>query len=100
VEDDLVIALMIEEFVRDFGYAVSSVAGTVAMARLQIALRNCARCSPLRRPICVGPIVESRGNAINERGFMVRPRSSIRVMSALPPIARLLGLDAMSALCQ
>ncbi|MGB8284225.1 MAG: hypothetical protein WCE74_25285, partial [Pseudolabrys sp.] len=40
VEDDLVIALMIEEFVREFGYAVSSVAGTVAMARLQIALRN------------------------------------------------------------
>ncbi|MGB8826642.1 MAG: hypothetical protein WCD25_25185, partial [Pseudolabrys sp.] len=27
-------------FVREFGYAVSSVAGTVAMARLQIALRN------------------------------------------------------------
>ena len=40
VEDDLVIALMIEEFVREFGYAVSSVAGTVAMARLQIGLRN------------------------------------------------------------
>ena len=40
VEDDLVIALMIEEFVREFGYAVSSVAGTVAMARQQIALRN------------------------------------------------------------
>ena len=40
VEDDLVIALMIEEFVREFGYAVSSVAGTVAMARLQIAHRN------------------------------------------------------------
>jgi hypothetical protein len=40
VEDDLVIALMIEEFVREFGYAVSSVAGTVAMARLQIAQRN------------------------------------------------------------
>ncbi|MGC1700532.1 MAG: hypothetical protein WA796_17720 [Pseudolabrys sp.] len=31
---------MIEEFVREFGYAVSSVAGTVAMARQQIALRN------------------------------------------------------------
>ena len=40
VEDDLVIALMIEEFVREFGYAVSSVAGTVAMARQQIAQRN------------------------------------------------------------
>ena len=40
VEDDLVIALMIEEFVREFGYAVSSVAGTVAMARLQIAQHN------------------------------------------------------------
>jgi CheY-like chemotaxis protein len=40
VEDDLVIALMIEELVREFGYAVSRVAGTVAMARLQIAQHN------------------------------------------------------------
>jgi CheY-like chemotaxis protein len=40
VEDDLVIALMIEELVREFGYKVSSVAPTVAMARLQIAMRN------------------------------------------------------------
>jgi CheY-like chemotaxis protein len=40
VEDDLVIALMIEELVREFGYAVSRVASTVAMARLQIAQHN------------------------------------------------------------
>ena len=31
---------MIEELVREFGYAVSRVAGTVAMARLQIAQHN------------------------------------------------------------
>jgi CheY-like chemotaxis protein len=40
VEDDLVIALMIEEIVRDLGYAVSGVAGTIATAHLQIAKRD------------------------------------------------------------
>jgi len=40
VEDELVIALMIEELVRELGYTVSSVAPTVAMARLQIAQRK------------------------------------------------------------
>ena len=40
VEDDLVIALMIEESVRELGYTVSSVAGTIATARLQIAKRD------------------------------------------------------------
>ena len=40
VEDELVIARMVEEFVRELGYTVSSVARTVAMARLHIAHRN------------------------------------------------------------
>jgi CheY-like chemotaxis protein len=40
VEDELVTALMVEEFVRELGYTVSSVARTVAMARLQITQRN------------------------------------------------------------
>ena len=40
VEDDLVIALMVEESVRELGYTVSSVAGTIATARLQISKRN------------------------------------------------------------
>ncbi|MGC1824373.1 MAG: response regulator [Pseudolabrys sp.] len=40
VEDERDIALMIEELVREFGYEVSSVARTAAMARLQIAMRN------------------------------------------------------------
>ncbi|MGB9044193.1 MAG: response regulator [Pseudolabrys sp.] len=40
VEDDLVIALMIEEIVRELGYAVSGVAGTIATTRLQIAKRD------------------------------------------------------------
>jgi len=40
VEDERVIALMIEELVRELGYTVSSVARTVAMARLQIAHRK------------------------------------------------------------
>ena len=40
VEDEPVIARMVEESVREFGYTVSSVAPTVAMARLQIAQRN------------------------------------------------------------
>ena len=40
VEDERDIAHMIEELVREFGYEVSSVARTAAMARLQIAMRN------------------------------------------------------------
>ena len=40
VEDERDIALMIEKLVREFGYEVSSVARTAAMARLQIAMRN------------------------------------------------------------
>ena len=40
VEDEPVIARMVEESVREFGYTVSSVAPTVAMARLQITQRN------------------------------------------------------------
>jgi CheY-like chemotaxis protein len=37
VEDDLVIALMMEEIVREMGCAVSGIAGTLGMARLQLA---------------------------------------------------------------
>ncbi|MGC2114261.1 MAG: response regulator [Pseudolabrys sp.] len=40
VEDEPVIARMVEEFVRELGYTVSSVARTIAVARLQIAQRN------------------------------------------------------------
>ena len=40
VEDERDIALMIKELVREFGYEVSSVARTAAMARLQIAMRS------------------------------------------------------------
>jgi len=40
VEDEPVMARMIAELVREFGYEVSSVARTAAMARLQIAMRN------------------------------------------------------------
>jgi CheY-like chemotaxis protein len=40
VEDDLVIALMVEEIVRELGYTVSGVAGTIATAHLQIARRD------------------------------------------------------------
>jgi DNA-binding response OmpR family regulator len=40
IEDDRAIALMIEEIVRELGYTVSGVAGTIAMARLQIAKRD------------------------------------------------------------
>jgi CheY-like chemotaxis protein len=40
VEDEPVIARMVEESVRELGYTVSSVARTVATARLQIAQRN------------------------------------------------------------
>ena len=40
VEDELVIALMIEESVRELGYTISSVARTIGMAHLQIAQRN------------------------------------------------------------
>jgi CheY-like chemotaxis protein len=40
VEDEPVMAHMIAELVREFGYEVSSVARTAAMARLQIAMRN------------------------------------------------------------
>ena len=40
VEDELVIALMIEEIVREMGCAVSGIAGTLGMARLQFAKRD------------------------------------------------------------
>ena len=40
VEDDLVIALMMEEIVREMGCAVSGIAGTLGMARLQLAKRD------------------------------------------------------------
>ena len=40
VEDDLVIALMMEEIVREMGCAVSGIAGTLGMARLQFAKRD------------------------------------------------------------
>ena len=40
VEDDLVIALMMEEIVREMGWAVSGIAGTLGMARLQFAKRD------------------------------------------------------------
>jgi CheY-like chemotaxis protein len=40
VEDDLVIARMVEDIVRELGYTVSSVARTIAMAHLQITKRN------------------------------------------------------------
>ena len=40
VEDDLVIALMMEEIVRGMGCAVSGIAGTLGMARLQFAKRD------------------------------------------------------------
>jgi DNA-binding response OmpR family regulator len=40
IEDDRAIARMIEEIVRELGYTVSGVAGTIAMARLQIAKRD------------------------------------------------------------
>jgi len=40
VEDELLIALMIEETVRDLGYRVSGVAHTIAMATGEFAKRN------------------------------------------------------------
>ena len=40
VEDDLVIALMMEEIVREMGCAVSGIAGTPGMTRLQLAKRD------------------------------------------------------------
>ena len=40
VEDELVIALMMEEIVREMGCAVSGIAGTLGMARLQFAKRD------------------------------------------------------------
>ena len=40
VEDDLVVALMMEEIVREMGWAVSGIAGTLGMARLQFAKRD------------------------------------------------------------
>jgi DNA-binding response OmpR family regulator len=40
VEDELLIALMIEEIVRDIGYRVSGVAHTVAMAGQEVTKRN------------------------------------------------------------
>ena len=36
VEDELVIALMMEEIVREMGCAVSGIAGTLGMARLRL----------------------------------------------------------------
>jgi DNA-binding response OmpR family regulator len=40
IEDELLIALMIEEMVRDIGYRVSGVAHTIAMATREFAKRN------------------------------------------------------------
>jgi CheY-like chemotaxis protein len=40
IEDELLIALMIEEMVRDIGYRVSGVAHTMAMAGRELAKRN------------------------------------------------------------
>ena len=40
VEDDLVIGLMMEEIVREMGCAVSGIAGTLGMARLQFMKRD------------------------------------------------------------
>jgi DNA-binding response OmpR family regulator len=40
IEDDLLIALMIEDMVREAGYRVSGVAHTIAVARHEIAKRN------------------------------------------------------------
>ena len=40
IEDELLIALMIEEMVREVGYRVSGVAHTLPMAKLEIAKRN------------------------------------------------------------
>jgi DNA-binding response OmpR family regulator len=40
IEDDLLIALMIEEMVREAGYRVSGVAHTIAAARQEFAKRN------------------------------------------------------------
>jgi DNA-binding response OmpR family regulator len=40
VEDELLVALMVEEFIREFGYIVSGIANTLAAARLEFAKRN------------------------------------------------------------
>jgi|SRR5690242_18161644 DNA-binding response OmpR family regulator len=40
IEDELLVALMIEEMVRDIGYRVSGVAHTIAMATREFAKRN------------------------------------------------------------
>ena len=40
IEDDLLIALMIEEMIREAGYRVSGVAHTIAAARQEFAKRN------------------------------------------------------------
>ena len=40
IEDELLIALLIEEMVRETGYRVSGVAHTMAMARQEFAKRN------------------------------------------------------------
>jgi CheY-like chemotaxis protein len=40
VEDELLIALIIEEMARDIGYRVSGIAHTVPMARKELAKRN------------------------------------------------------------
>ena len=40
IEDELLIALMIEEMVREIGYRVSGVAHTMAMAGQELAKRN------------------------------------------------------------
>jgi CheY-like chemotaxis protein len=40
IEDELLIALFIEEMIRDIGYRVSGIAFTVALARQELAKRN------------------------------------------------------------
>ena len=40
VEDELIVALLIEEMVRDAGYAISAIVRTVSMAHLELAKRN------------------------------------------------------------
>jgi CheY-like chemotaxis protein len=40
VEDELIVALLIEEMIRDAGYAISAIVRTVSMAHLELAKRN------------------------------------------------------------
>jgi DNA-binding response OmpR family regulator len=40
VEDELIVALLIAEMVRDAGYAISAIVRTVSMAYLELAKRN------------------------------------------------------------